>query len=159
MTQGVNYAALSSFRYEIRRFLNFSERAAREAGLEPHQHQALLIIKGLPSGHNPTIGVLAERLQVQHHSAVELTDRLETSGLIRRMRNKFDRREVLLLLTPRGEKILRRLSLIHRMELSVAAPQFVKAIDNAIGKRKRTRPGPLRPSGAPGVVRRRTRSK
>lgn len=152
MTPRVNYAALASFRYEIRRFLNFSERAAREAGLEPHQHQALLAIKGLPGGHRPTIGLLAERLQIQHHSAVELADRLEISGLIRRSRNKFDRREVLLRLTPHGEKILRRLSVMHRMELGVAAPRLLKAIGNAIGNPKQTRPRQLRSSGARRVV-------
>lgn len=160
MGQGVNYTALSAFRYEIRRFLNFSERAAREAGLEPHQHQALLVIKGLPSGHRPTIGVLAERLQIQHHSAVELTDRLETGGLLRRMRNKFDRREVLLRLTPHGENLLRRLSVIHRMELGVAGPQLLKAIDNAIGSVDQLRPRQVLSSDArPAVRRRNTRSK
>ena len=160
MTQGVNYTALSSFRYEIRRFLNFSERAAREAGLEPHQHQALLVIKGLPTGQKPTIGALAERLQIQHHSAVELTDRLETSGLIRRVRNKSDRREVLLRLTPHGEKLLRGLSVIHRMELRVAGPQLLKAIDNAIGSLNHLRPRQFLLSGARRVIRRcDTRSK
>lgn len=155
MAQEVNYVALSSFRYEIRRFLNFSERAAREAGLEPHQHQALLVIKGLPSGHRPTIGVLAKRLQIQHHSAVELTDRLETSGLLRRMRNKSDRREVLLRLTPHGEKLLRRLSVIHRMELRVAGPQLLQAIDKAIGNLNQLRSKQFLSSGARRVVRRR----
>src|SRR5579864_8619690 len=99
----IDYAALADFRYEIRRFLNFSEQAAREASIEPHQHQALLAIKGLPASQIATVGVLAERLQIQHHSAVELTDRLEAKRLIRRLRSHEDRREVLLTLTPRGE--------------------------------------------------------
>lgn len=133
MAQSTDYAALAAFRYEIRRFLNFSEHAARQAGIEPHQHQALLVIKGLPSGQKATISVLAERLQIQHHSAVELSDRLEASGLIRRVRNKLDRREVLLRLTPKGEKILRRLSSSHKKELRVAGRQLLKALVNVIG--------------------------
>jgi DNA-binding MarR family transcriptional regulator len=132
MAQSTDYAALAAFRYEIRRFLNFSENAARQAGIEPHQHQALLAIKGLPSNQKATIGVLAERLQIQHHSAVELSDRLEASGLIRRVRNKVDRREVLLRLTPKGEKILGRLSSSHKKELRVAGRQLLKALVNVI---------------------------
>src|ERR1700731_4491393 len=94
--RSIDYTALADFRYEIRRFLNFSETAARAAGIEPHQHQALLAIKGLPARQIATVGALAERLQIQHHSAVELTNRLESKGLIRRSRGQADRREVLL---------------------------------------------------------------
>jgi DNA-binding MarR family transcriptional regulator len=132
----IDYLALSDFRYEIRRFLNFSEEAARAAGIEPHQHQALLVIKALPDYHVATVGVLAERLQIQHHSAVELTDRLEAKGLIRRSRGQVDRREVLLGLTPRGEKLLRRLTISHRAELQSAGPKLIAALEAAI-KRKR----------------------
>lgn len=78
---GIDYQALAEFRFEIRRFLNFSEQIARAAGLEPQQHQALLAIKGLPEHRTATVGVLAERLLIQHHSAVELVNRLETKGL------------------------------------------------------------------------------
>jgi len=119
--------------------LNFSEQAAREAGIEPHQHQALLAIKGLPIGQKPIIAALAERLQIQHHSAVELTDRLEASGLIHRLRNKSDRREVLLRLTPQGEKLLRRLSVAHQVELKLAGALLLKALAKAIGRRGRRR--------------------
>ena len=136
--QRIAYEALADFRYEIRRFLNFSEEAARAAGIEPHQHQALLVIKALPDYHIATIGVLAERLQIQHHSAVELTDRLESKGLIRRSRGQADRREVLLGLTPRGEKLLQRLTISHRAELQSAGPKLVTALEAAI-KRKRGR--------------------
>ena len=73
----VDYRGLADFRFEIRRFLNFSERLAHAAGVEPQQHQALLAIKGLPPHRVATIGVLAERLLIQHHSAVELANRLE----------------------------------------------------------------------------------
>jgi DNA-binding MarR family transcriptional regulator len=128
----VNYGALADFRYEIRRFLSFSEQAARDSGIEPQQHQALLAIKGLPPGRRATVGVLSERLQIQHHSAVELSVRLEAKGLIRRARSRRDRREVLLSLTRRGEKLLRELTLPHRAELRSAGPTLLRALDSAI---------------------------
>lgn len=133
-----HFRALAEFRYEVRRFLNFSESAARAAGVEPHQHQALLALKGLPHGSNATIGVLAERLQLRHHSAVELSDRLQQNGLIRRSRNDVDRREVLLQLTPRGEELLERLSAAHRLELRVAGPKLMKALQSVISHNGRS---------------------
>ena len=72
-----DYRALAEFRYQLRRFDRFSERAARAVGLEPQQHQLLLAVKGMPAGVHATIGLLAERLQVQHHTAVELVDRMQ----------------------------------------------------------------------------------
>lgn len=103
---GAAYSVLESFRYEIRRFLNFSERAAREASIEPQQHQALLVIKAKAPGSRAAVGFLAERLQVQHHSAVELSDRLEKRGLIRRSRDGVDRR-LFLTLTLLGKSFCR----------------------------------------------------
>jgi DNA-binding MarR family transcriptional regulator len=124
----VDYRALADFRYEIRRFLNFSEQAARAAGIQPHHHQALLAIKGLPSGRRATVGLIAERLQIQHHSAVELSLRLEAKGLIRRRPGLSDRREVVLSLSSRGEQVLRELSLSHRAELRSAGPTLLRAL-------------------------------
>ena len=135
--RSIDYTALADFRYEIRRFLNFSENAARAAGIEPHQHQALLVIKGLPANHVATVGVLAERLQIQHHSAVELTDRLESKGLIRRSRSKADRREVLLGLTLRGEKLLQKLTVAHRAELQSMGPKLLAVLESAIARKRR----------------------
>src|SRR5580693_8019184 len=89
-----DYRSLSDFRYEIRQFLNFSETAARQAGLEAQQHQALLAIAGLPPHRVATVGVISERLQIQHHSAFELLNRLEKKRLIRRVRAAPDRRAV-----------------------------------------------------------------
>ena len=126
--QAIDYRSLADFRYEIRRFLNFSERAAREAGIEPHQHQALLAIKGLPIGQKATVGALAERLQVKHHTAVELVNRLQAKKLIRRSRSGADRREVFLELTGRGERILWRLTLVHCAELRSAGPKLLRAL-------------------------------
>src|SRR5271157_5691500 len=94
MAQKIQYQALVGFRYEIRRFLNFSERAARSAGLEQQQHQGLMAVKGVPKGRNATVGYVAERLQIRHHSAVELANRLEKRGFLRRARSRGDRREV-----------------------------------------------------------------
>jgi DNA-binding MarR family transcriptional regulator len=130
----VDYQALADFRYEIRRYLNFSEQLARSAGIEPHQHQALLAIKGLPEMAKPTVGVLAERLQIQHHSAVELSDRLEANGLIRRVRSRSDRREVLLRLTRKAERLVRVLSMPYRAELHAAGLRLSHALQGALAQ-------------------------
>ena len=137
-TRAIDYSALADFRYEIRRFLNFSEGAARVAGLEPQQHQALLAIKGRPE-FDTTVGALAERMQIRHHSAVELSRRLEARGWIRRSRDGRDRREVQLRLTPRAEKLLARLSLAHRDELRTSESRLVRALSLAIAGRKHRR--------------------
>ena len=126
-----DYEALAELRYQVRRFLHFSEQASRKAGLEPRQHQLMLAVKGLPAGVRPRIGELAERLQIQHHSAVELANRLARGGYIRRHRAETDRREVLLELTPKGEKVLRELSLHHREELRSQGPALIAALKRA----------------------------
>ena len=128
----LNFEALADFRYAIRSYLNFSERNARKAGLEPQQYQALLAIKGLGELQSATIGVLAERLQIQHHSAVELMDRLEKRGMIRRQRSRSDRRKVVVELTKRGETKLMRISLPHRDELQVAGRKLLRALEEFI---------------------------
>lgn len=135
----IDYGALADFRYEIRRFLNFSEDAARAAGIEPRQHQALLAIKGQPAGIDTTVGLLAERLQIRHHSAAELSGRLETRGWIRRSRRGADRREVQLHLTPRAERLLAKLSLTHLDELRNAEPRLIRALSRAVARRLRRR--------------------
>lgn len=127
-----DYESLAELRYQIRRFLHFSEEAARKAGLEPRQHQLMLAIKGLPRVARPRIGELAERLQIQHHSTVELANRLAAGGFVRRHREGNDRREVLLSLTPKGEKVLRELSLHHRAELRTQGPVLLAALQRVI---------------------------
>jgi DNA-binding MarR family transcriptional regulator len=127
-----DYQSLAELRYQIRRFLRFSEQAAHEAGLEPRQHQLMLTLRGLPPETRPRIGELAERMQIQHHSAVELVNRLAAGGYVRRHRGSEDRREVLLSLTPKGEKILRKLSLHHKNELRTQGPSLVSALKRAM---------------------------
>jgi DNA-binding MarR family transcriptional regulator len=128
----VNFVALADFRHELRSFLNFSEQAARTAGLEPQQHQALLALKGLPEGQRNTVGALAERMQIRHHSAVELANRLEANGWLRRAPSPLDGREVLLQLTPRGEHCLGRLSREHRAELQTTGPRLIRSLQAII---------------------------
>jgi DNA-binding MarR family transcriptional regulator len=123
-----HYRKLAAFRYEMRRFLAFSEKAARGAGIEPQQHQLLLALRGLPEGARPTIRTAAERLCVAHHTAVALVDKLEERELLRRERSASDRREVLLRLTPKGEALLRALSALHRRQLVEVGPAMVSAL-------------------------------
>jgi DNA-binding MarR family transcriptional regulator len=123
-----DYQALAEFRYQIRRFLYFSEQAVKQAGLERGQYQLMLAIKGMPTGVRPRIRELASRMEIRHHSAVELVNRLETAGFVHRTRAKDDRREVLLDLTPRGEKVLSELALHHHEELRSAGPELVAAL-------------------------------
>ena len=134
-----DYQSLAEFRYQIRKFLHFSEQVARKANMEPRQHQLLLAIKGLPQHLSPRIGVLAERLQLRHHSTVELANRLSTGGYVRRQRDREDRREVLLQLTAQGEKVLRDISLYNRQELRTAGPELMAALQRVLGARKRRR--------------------
>ncbi|HEY2986169.1 MAG TPA: MarR family transcriptional regulator [Candidatus Binatia bacterium] len=127
-----DYRAMAELRYEVRRFLRFSENAARAAGLEPQQHQLLLALKGLPAGMKPTITVLAERLQIQHHSAVELTDRLMNRRLVRRYRSRTDRRQVYVRLTQSGEELLKKLSLHHLNQLKSVGPGLAQVLNAVI---------------------------
>jgi DNA-binding MarR family transcriptional regulator len=139
-----DYQALAEFRYQLRRFVRFSEDAAREAGVEPQHHQLMLAIKGKPDGEEPRIAYLAERLQIQHHSAVELVDRLVNKGLITRTRGDEDRREVHVQLTAKGERILGELTLHMRAELRSAAPALVATLRNLTVSAKSTSPSPRR---------------
>lgn len=116
------YRQLAEFRYRIRQFLHMSEEVARSKGIEPHQHQVLLAIKGLPEGSRPTVRTLSERLCLRHHSTVELIDRLEEQGAVARRHSERDRREVLIELTQNGEEMLRELSFLLRQELRVSGP-------------------------------------
>jgi DNA-binding MarR family transcriptional regulator len=124
--------AIAEFRFLLRRFLATSETLARGQGVTPQQHQALLAVAGCPPDTAPSIGYLAERLLVQHHSAVGLVDRLEQQGLLERVPSVRDRRQVLLRLTERGERFLDDLSAAHRQELRQLAPRLVQALSQIL---------------------------
>jgi len=111
------YETLAAFRYELRRFLRFSEAAAEAVGLTPQQHQALLTVRGFAGPGAMTVGELAERLQIKPHSAVGLVNRLSEQGLITRHASPDDRRRVLLTLTPHGNELLAELTTAHKEEM------------------------------------------
>jgi len=116
MTQR-QYRALADFRYELRRFLRYSEQLARGVGVTPLQYQLLLQVKGYPGREQATIGELAERLQAKHHGVVALVSRCEEAGLVAKRTSDADRRAVLVELTSKGERLLERLARLHRNEL------------------------------------------
>ncbi|HVV85452.1 MAG TPA: MarR family transcriptional regulator [Kofleriaceae bacterium] len=127
-----DYVALADFRHQLRRFLAFSEERARAIGLEPRQHQLLLALRGLPADVAPTVGALAERLLLRHHTVVELVDRLQRRGLVRRTRASEDRRQTRLAITARGRALLARLSIEHQLELASAGPALVASLRRAL---------------------------
>lgn len=112
-----DYELLSEFRYQLRRFLRFSEDAVRADGMTPLQYQLLLQLKGFPGREWATVGELAERLQAQHHGVVALVTRCESAGLVRRMPGSVDRRQVEVHLTKDGDRSIARLARLHRSEL------------------------------------------
>ncbi len=130
------YRQLADFRYRIRKFLQFSENACREHGLEPRQHQLLLAVKGLPEGIEPTVGELARRLLLKHHSTVELVDRMEKTGVVRRERNMQDAREVFVRLTSKGDSLLRSLSIAHRGELESSGLELARALEGIVAAKE-----------------------
>lgn len=130
-----DFKALAELRLQIRRYLHFSEQAARRAGLEPQQQQLLLAIKGLRADQQPTIGEMAERMQLRHHSAVELADRMAARRLVKRVRSTEDARVVLLKITPKGERLLHGLVLEHREELRSRGPRLLKALRSLVSKK------------------------
>jgi DNA-binding MarR family transcriptional regulator len=137
------YQALAQFRFLIQRYYNNTEKSARSVGLTTQHYRCLLQLRGLPSDEQPTIRNLAERMQIRHHSAVELVDRMEKRGLFRRVRSKLDRRTVLLSVTPRGEKILSHMVRERIAELRVTGPDLVKSLAAVIAtsRKARARPG------------------
>jgi DNA-binding MarR family transcriptional regulator len=116
--------SLAEFRFELRKFLHFSEAAAVAAGLQPQQHQLLLQVAGARAGTLVTIAYAAKRLKLRHNSVVELVNRSVREGLLLRVQDADDLRQVLLQITPKGKKELRRLSIDHARELTVLAPKL-----------------------------------
>ncbi len=121
--------SLADFRFELRSFLLFSERAAVHAGLQPQQHQLLLQVAGAHDTCLVTIAYAAARLGLKHNSAVELVDRSEREGLLERVEDPQDRRRIQLRVTRKGENVLHRLSNEHAQELNVLAPGLIAALE------------------------------
>jgi len=126
------YHALSQLRYLIRKFLQEGDFTARDAGLEPQQYLLLLTLRGLAPGHEPSIRTLADRLALRHHSTVELIDRLEAHALVKRTRGREDRRQVLVSLQPRGEKLLEKVVAKRIVELRSHGHALVAAISKLL---------------------------
>ncbi len=124
-----HYELLALLRYKLRGFLQFSEEAAIAVGLTPQQHQALLAIKGFPGRDQVSVGELAERLHLKHHSAVGLVDRLADRQLVRRSPAKADRRRVEISVTAKGETLLRKLSTVHLDELRQQGPELRRLLE------------------------------
>jgi DNA-binding MarR family transcriptional regulator len=111
-----DYRAIAAFRARLREFLRFSEESARSAGISPQQHQLLLAVRGYDGPGEPTIGELAEALQIRHHSCVGLIDRMEAMALVQRLPSPDDARKVLVRLTLAGQRVLAQLTDAHQRE-------------------------------------------
>ena len=133
------YLALGEFRYQLRRFLRHMEESSRLLGANPQQYQLVLAVKGLPRDVSPTISQLAERMQLNHNSMVELVDRCEENNLLRRTRSATDRRQVTLSVTPEGEGLLRKLGVAARQELRDMGPVLMDAILRLTGEGRSTK--------------------
>ena len=124
-----DYRALAQFRYALRRFLSFSEGAARDVGLSPAQHQLLLALKGWDGQDPPTVSELAERLLLKVHSATELVQRAEAAGVVEPLEDPEDARRHLVRLTQEGERLLATLSVQHRDELRRFRAEMTELLD------------------------------
>jgi DNA-binding MarR family transcriptional regulator len=124
----IDYQTLAEFRFLLRRFLHFSEKAASRAGLTPTQHQALLVIQGQTQPDSVSIRLLAQQLLLEHHSVVGLVDRLQQVNLVQRHDHPTDKRQVLVRLTVKGKRTLEKLSASHRQELAKLSPELRKAL-------------------------------
>lgn len=129
------FQELAHFRHKLRKFLRFSEDAARECGITPQQHQLMLGIAGFTGSGKANISEIADFLQERHNSVVGLVDRAEQSGLVQRAEHAEDRRVVVVSLTQRGEEILRTLSLLHHEEAKRLRREFLSADGGRHGER------------------------
>ncbi|WP_457108353.1 MarR family winged helix-turn-helix transcriptional regulator [Methylobacterium sp. P5_C11] len=122
------YAAIAAFRFQLRRFLVFSEAAALSAGVPPQQHQALLAVAGYMGLEPPTVGMIADQLLIAPHTAAELVSRMVEAGLLTKTRGTQDRRRMELALTPKAEILLGELTAAHLEELRTMEPALIRAL-------------------------------
>jgi DNA-binding MarR family transcriptional regulator len=132
------YRALAALRYRIRLFLREGDAAARRAGLEPQQYLLMLAVRGLPESTEPTIQTLAEQLTLKHNSTVELIDRLERHGYVRRSRSRKDRRQVLVSLLAPGERLVAKVARQRITELRAEGVALANAIDALLGHKRKS---------------------
>ena len=130
-----DYRALAALRHRIRLFLSEGDAAARREGLEPQQYLLLLAVRGLPEGAKATIQVLAQRLMLKHNSTVELIDRLEMHGCLRRSQSRQDRRCILVKLLPRGKQLVERVARERLTELRGGGEALSDALDTLLGRK------------------------
>ena len=123
---------LAEFRYQLRRFLHFSQAAAEEAGIPHQQYQLLQCVRGIPPGVEPTIANIAARMFLRHNSAVELVDRAIRQNLLLREHDASDHRRILLRVTPRGEQMIASLAGHHMRELRQSGPELVRALRHVL---------------------------
>jgi DNA-binding MarR family transcriptional regulator len=129
-----NLHSLAEFRYRLRGLLNFSEGVAEEAGLHPQQYQLLQVVAAVPKDEMPTIAYVAARLYLRHNSTVELVNRTERQGMLKREIDADDHRKVLLRLTPRGKELLTLLVEEHYAQLKQWAPEMIEVLRNVTGE-------------------------
>lgn len=122
------FRKLAEFRFQLRKFLQFSHAAAEQCGLRPQQYQLLQCVYGMPSELEPTIANVAARMLLKHNSAVELVDRTIDQGFLRRSADPTDHRRILLRVTQQGERVLASLADYHMQELEQAGPELIRAL-------------------------------
>jgi DNA-binding MarR family transcriptional regulator len=133
------YETLAEFRHQIASFLRRRREAAEAAGLEPQQYELLLAIKGAPDGTHPNIKQIAQQLLLQHHSAVELTGRLEKRGLVQRQRSATDRRSVLVSVTKAGDRIMEQVVQFSLSQLQLEGPQLLKTLGRLVKPKRKSK--------------------
>ena len=126
-----DFEILADFRYQIRKFVRFSEQVSRKHGITPRQYLLLLHVKGYPGRDWATVGELAVRLQAQHHGVVALVSRCEKQGFVERRRSSEDRRRIEIHLLENGERVLDKLARLHRAELLSLQGRFVVPVMQA----------------------------
>ena len=138
---------IAEFRFRLRRFLSFSEAASEELGIPAQQYQLIQVIAAAPNDAAATISYIAERMLLRHNSAVELVDRAERSGLVRRVADESDHRRSLLEITGEAEAVLLQLVSRHLAELQSEGPALVRALQKIIGDGPGPKSGPKRRMG------------